>query len=84
MGWKDLGCGMVILADILIKTDHLKFPYYRAKVVVRVVLQLSPGFKMAAAGLSSHLVLLHSKLGRLFQGSMQINWGTPGLDQIRQ
>ena len=58
--------------------------YYLTKEVRKVVLQLSPGRIRAAAGFSSLLVLPNSYLGWLFQGSMQINWGTPGLLQIRQ
>ena len=56
---------------------------YRAKRVFRVVLQRSPGARMAAAGFFSQSVLPVSGLGRLCQGSMQTNFGVPGLLQIR-
>ena len=51
----------------------------RTKDILRVVDQASPGFRMAAAGFSSHLLLLPSMLGRLCQGSMHTNFGMPGL-----
>ena len=56
---------------------------YLANRVLRVVDQLSPGARMAAAGFSSQLMEPSSWLGRLCQGSMQTNWGCPGLLQIR-
>ena len=56
-----------------------KFRFYRTNVMLRVVDQASPGFRIAAAGFSSHLVLPPSGLGRLCQGSMQTNLGIPGL-----
>ena len=56
---------------------------YLTKEVLRVQLQASPGFKIAAAGFSSHLMEPPSALGRLCQGSMQTNLGIPGLDQIK-
>jgi hypothetical protein len=56
---------------------------YRTKEVLSVQLQASPGFSTAAAGFSSHLMELPSALGRLCHGSMQTNFGIPGLDQIR-
>ena len=56
---------------------------YLANRVLRVVDQLSPGARMAAAGFSSQLMEPPSWLGRLCQGSMQTNWGFPGLLQIR-
>ena len=57
--------------------------FYLTKEVLRVVDQASPGFRTAAAGFSSQLVLPPSTLGRLCQGSMQTNLGMPGLLQIR-
>ena len=48
-----------------------------------VVLYTSPGSKMAAAGLAFQSELPFSGLGRLCQGSMQRNFGMPGLLQIR-
>ena len=48
-----------------------------------VVLQLSPGARMAAAGLVFQSELSPSALGTECQGSMQMNLGSPGLDQIR-
>ena len=59
------------------------FLIYRTNVVLRVVDQLSPGFRIAAAGFSVHSVEPFSGLGRLCQGSIQTNLGMPGLDQIR-
>lgn len=50
---------------------------YRWKVVRRVVDQDSPGARMAAAGFSFHSVEPRSGLGRLCQGSMQTNRGSP-------
>ena len=46
---------------------------YRTKLMDRVVDQLSPGARMAAAGFSSHLRLPPSGEGRLCQGSMHTN-----------
>ncbi len=57
--------------------------FYLTNAVDRVVDQLSPGFRMAAAGFSVHSVEPFSGLGRLCQGSMHTNLGSPGLDQIR-
>ena len=51
----------------------------RTKDMLRVVDQASPGFRMAAAGFSSQLLLLPSMLGRLCQGSMHTNLGMLGL-----
>ena len=59
------------------------FARYLTKEVLRVVDQLSPGFRIAAAGFSFQSLLPLSGLGRLCQGSMQTNFGIPGLDQIR-
>ena len=55
---------------------------YLANRVLRVVDQLSPGARMAAAGFSSQLMEPSSWLGRLCQGSMHTNWGFPGLLQM--
>ena len=66
---------------LLLQPDFL---FYRTKEVDRVVDQLSPGFRTAAAGFSFQFLLPPSGLGRLCQGSMQTNFGIPGLDQIRQ
>ena len=57
--------------------------FYRTKEVDRVVDQLSPGSRMAAAGLAFQSGLSPSALGMVCQGSMQMNLGSPGLDQIR-
>lgn len=57
--------------------------YYRTNAVLRVVLQASPGARVAAASLSSHFVEPPSGLGRLCHGSMHTNFGIPGLLQIR-
>ena len=56
---------------------------YLTKLVDRVQLQASLGFRIAAAGFSSHLTEPFSGLGRLCQGSMQTNLGIPGLLQMR-
>ena len=56
---------------------------YLTKEVERVVDQLSPGSRMAAAGLAFQSAEAHSALGRECQGSMQTNFGIPGLLQIR-
>ena len=55
--------------------------HYLTKEVLRVVDHASPGLRMAAWGFSSHLVLPPSGLGRLSQGSMQTNLGSPFLLQ---
>ena len=60
----------------------LNFLCHLTNLTRMVVDQDSPGVRMAAAGFSSHLVLPFSGLGRLFQGSMQRNFGMPGLLQI--
>ena len=57
---------------------------YLTNCMERVVDQLSPGSRMAAAGFSAQTLLPPSGEGRLCQGSMHTNFGMPGLDQIRQ
>ena len=57
--------------------DEFAARRYRWKVVRRVVDQDSPGARMAAAGFSFHSVEPRSGLGRLCQGSMQTNRGSP-------
>ena len=56
---------------------------YLTKEVLRGQLQASPGCRTAAAAFSSHLMEPFSGLGRLCQGSMQMNLGIPGLDHSR-
>ena len=89
------GCGF--LADDIRRyiSDHFKgeeIPQlrlqlgvlaYLTKEVLRVQLQASPGVRMAAAGFSFQSMLPFSGEGRLCQGSMQTNFTSPGLDQIR-
>ena len=58
--------------------------HYRTKLMDKVVDQLSPGSRMAAAGFSSHLRLPPSGEGKLCQGSMHTNLGMPGLLHSRQ
>ena len=56
---------------------------YLANLVFRVVLQDSPGARMAAAGFFSQSWVPCSLLGMLCHGSMHTNCGIPGLLQIR-
>ena len=56
---------------------------YLANLVFRVVLQDSPGARMAAAGFFSQSWVPFSLLGMLCHGSMHTNCGIPRLLQIR-
>ena len=72
-----------------LESNHVLFRFdtapvsYLWKRMERVTDQLSPGATVAAAGLCSHLWSPSTGLGIEHQGSMQTNFGIPGLLQIK-
>ena len=73
----------ILLCTLIFVISYIQsyFPPERSKRILGRFHGL--GARIAAAGFFSHWVLPFSAEGRLCQGSMQTNWGWPGLLQIR-